>query len=82
MSQKHSFKNGDRVYHLALIDFLQEWNTQKKCERLIKTTLLGKNKENLSAIEPVKYAARFKRFCEKSVFVYQEDHSIIAKQGK
>ena len=54
---------------------LQEWNTQKKCERLIKTTLLGKNKENLSAIEPVKYAARFKRFCEKSVFVYQEDQS-------
>ena len=26
MSRKHCFMNGDRVYHLAIIDFLQEWN--------------------------------------------------------
>ena len=27
MSRKHCIINGDRVYHLALIDFLQEWNS-------------------------------------------------------
>ena len=26
MSRKHCFVNGKRVYHFAIIDYLQEWN--------------------------------------------------------
>jgi len=30
MSEKH-------IYHVAIIDYLQEWNASKKGERLLKT---------------------------------------------
>ena len=44
MSKRHCFLNGKRVYHLAIIDYLQEWNFAKKIERFTKTQLLGKDK--------------------------------------
>ena len=52
MSRRHCFVNGKRVYHFAIIDYLQEWNFAKKVERLTKTVLLGKDGATLSAIEP------------------------------
>ena len=52
MTKQHSFTHGNRIYHMAVIDFLQEWNLQKRGERFIKTTLMGKDPDNLSAIEP------------------------------
>ena len=52
MSRTHCLLNGERVYHVAIIDYLQTWNFNKKCERFMKTVLLGKNPDNLSAIEP------------------------------
>ena len=69
MSIKHCFVNSHRVYHIAIIDYLQEWNLNKKLERFTKTVLLGKNKENLSAIEPETYGKRFKSFMEKNVLL-------------
>ena len=59
MSEKHCFVNSPRIYHIAIIDYLQEWNLDKKLERLMKTVLLGKDKKSLSAIEPEAYATRF-----------------------
>ena len=56
MSLKHCFHSGNRVYHISLIDFLQEWNFSKKGERFMKTVLLGKDGPTLSAIEPNQYA--------------------------
>lgn len=56
------------VYHFALIDYLQEWNLNKKGERFMKTVLLGKDGPTLSAIEPQQYAQRFRRFAEEKVF--------------
>ena len=52
MSRRHCFVNGKRVYHFAIIDYLQEWNFAKKVERVTKTVLLGKDGSTLSAIEP------------------------------
>lgn len=26
MSRRHCFINGRRIYHIAIIDYLQEWN--------------------------------------------------------
>ena len=52
MSRKHCFIEGDMVYHVSLIDFLQLWNFNKKGERFLKTVLLGKDGPTLSAIEP------------------------------
>lgn len=56
MSLKHCFVSGNRVYHISLIDFLQEWNLNKKGERWMKTVLLGKDGPTLSAVEPVQYS--------------------------
>jgi len=54
---------------VSIIDYLQDWNLNKKAERFIKTTILSKNADLLSAIEPNTYAARFKKFMEKNVIV-------------
>ena len=69
MSKRHCFMNTPRVYHIAIIDYLQEWNLNKKLERFTKTVLLGKDKQNLSAIEPEQYSKRFRSFMEKNVLL-------------
>lgn len=33
-----------KMYHISIIDYLQEWNCNKKGERFLKTVILGKNK--------------------------------------
>jgi len=60
----HAFTNGDKTVHLAIIDYLQEWNLSKKLERLSKTVVLQKDGKSLSAINPDKYAKRFQFFME------------------
>ena len=52
MSLRHCFKSGGRVFHISIIDILQEWNLNKKSERFVKTYLMGKDGDKLSAIEP------------------------------
>ena len=54
---------------MAVIDYLQEWNLNKKAERFIKTKILLKNAKNLSAIEPNQYATRFADFVTQYVIV-------------
>ena len=66
---QHQFTKGERTVHLAIIDYLQEWNLNKKLERLSKTVVLQKDGESLSAIEPNKYAKRFQNFMERNIFV-------------
>ena len=68
MSRTHCFVSGDVVYHMAIIDFLQEWNFNKKGERCMKTVLLRKDPDTLSAIEPIRYSERFQAFCDKKIF--------------
>jgi len=63
------FYGEDMIYHISIIDYLQEWNLNKKGERFIKTVLLQKDGLGLSAIEPVQYANRFSHFMQMNVFV-------------
>ena len=42
-------------YHISLIDYLQEWNFNKKCERYAKIYFRSADPDGLSAIEPVAY---------------------------
>jgi len=69
MVSKHRFEHGPKIYHFAIIDYLQEWNFSKKAERVIKTCLRGKDGSTLSAIEPNAYARRFQAFMDSHVFV-------------
>ena len=68
LKKKHSFKSKNCIYHIAIIDYLQEWNLKKQAERLIKTKLMFKNGNGLSAIEPVDYSLRFYHFMQLNVF--------------
>jgi len=55
------------MYHISIIDYLQEWNCNKMGERFYKTKILRKNGKMLSAIEPKRYSYRFKKFVVKNV---------------
>ena len=52
-------QNKDHRMYLAIIDYLQTWTMNKKVERFSKVVFLNKNGDQLSAIEPNRYAARF-----------------------
>ena len=67
MSRKHCFISGPKLYHIAIIDYLQEWTVEKRLERLTKTLILKADGAALSAIEPGEYARRFKDFMERNL---------------
>ena len=48
----HVIKGKTETLHLSIIDYLQEWNLNKKVERAYKVHLLQKSGSGLSAIEP------------------------------
>lgn len=48
----HVIKGKTETIHLSIIDYLQEWNLNKKVERAYKVHLLQKSGSGLSAIEP------------------------------
>eukprot|EP00039_Didymoeca_costata_P019366 m.337252 g.337252 ORF g.337252 m.337252 type:complete len:867 (+) comp18085_c0_seq1:1154-3754(+) len=50
---------GESVYFFGIIDPLQEWDQSKRVEQTLKTTLLRKNKNSISAVEPNVYRERF-----------------------
>ena len=66
--EKHKFEEGTRTYHISIIDYLQEWNLNKKAERFVKTQWLRKDPDWISAVEPNLYAQRFKEFMTEVVF--------------
>lgn len=54
-------------YHFSIIDYLQEWNMSKKMERLGKGILHRNIYNQLSAVPPNQYQARFQKFMSESV---------------
>ena len=71
ISNTRTYPDG-RVYrqnfHVGVIDFLQDWNLDKKVERFSKHALFylkGKRKSDISAIPPKEYKLRFNNFIKK-----------------
>lgn len=52
------------MYHIAVIDFMQCWNTDKKCESLLKRVFKGRPKDLISCVPPEPYKQRFNRFID------------------
>lgn len=50
---------GPGLYFFGIIDILQEYNLQKKAERLAKTWLAFKDPDGISAVPPQPYCERF-----------------------
>lgn len=61
--------NAKVTYHISIIDYLQDWNLNKRSERFIKTVLLQKDSIGLSACEPKQYGRRFQHFMEMNVLL-------------
>lgn len=72
---RHKFlsDNEDFIYHLSIIDYLQDFNTDKILENHFKTILNKKDKELISAVNPSLYQSRFIEFMADTVIVNWED---------
>lgn len=51
--------SGPAVYHLGIVDFLQDWTFKKRLERAFKTYVTRKDPDGLSVMEPTAYKLRF-----------------------
>jgi hypothetical protein len=56
-------RNGKQAYHIAIIDFLQDWSLTKRLESAWKIS-----KGNISAVEPNWYQKRFEKFMINDIF--------------
>ena len=76
MNNRHTFlsKNCKFIYHLGIIDYLQDYHMEKQAENFLKETILGRSSEKdgeISAVHPSRYAPRFVRFMASNVIVDQ-----------
>lgn len=68
LASKHRFKDNSKVFHMAIIDYLQDWNANKKMELIAKSEILRNEPEIISAMHPTPYGDRFLSFMKKEVF--------------
>ena len=46
---------GNEIYHIGLIDYLQLWDSRKIIENCLKSRVLGRDNQSLSAVHPDLY---------------------------
>lgn len=71
--RRHKFlsKNGKFIYHVGIIDYLQDYSLGKQLENLWKQHIMMAGKM-ISAVNPYDYALRFLDFMRKNVIIDQE----------
>ena len=71
---RNVFLSEDRtmIYHIGIIDYLQEWNFSKKLERSIKVHILKRKGKLISAVEPTFYRTRFLDYM-RTIFKYNQE---------
>jgi 1-phosphatidylinositol-4-phosphate 5-kinase len=69
-TSRHKFisDDGKHIYHIGIIDYLQDFNIDKKGENLLKQYLMQAG-SGISAVPPPQYAQRFLRFMKDSVII-------------
>lgn len=68
-----SNSDGDKfIYHISIIDYLQNWTYKKRAENFLKSTFMNKDSQRLSAVEPIWYQERFMEFMVKQVCTVAE----------
>lgn len=67
---RHKFLGcqGRYIYHLGIIDYLQDYNIEKKLENFAKKQVYG---NMISAVPPANYALRYLRFMRDNVIIDQ-----------
>ena len=72
--------DGKEACHFGIIDYLQEWNFNKKVEALYKHHLKHKNKHKISAVPPEPYQKRFCQFIEDNILVSKKKQKVKKAQ--
>lgn len=67
------------IYHISIIDYLQDYNWDKKSENFLKRIWRG-NKAEISAVNPNHYARRFINFMANEVIL--PDHGLHKQYSK
>lgn len=82
IGQRHRYISSNRkfIYHIGIIDYLQTYNMEKQLESRIKTTLLGRSFNEISAIDPKPYAERFLGFMVDKVFIDGKEQKEVANK--
>ena len=70
--------DGMYLYHLGIIDYLQDFNINKKGENYFKGMI--DDATQISAVHPKPYAERFYKFMQETVVKNQKNHTPIAKK--
>jgi len=75
-ASRHMFlsSNLQYIYHISIIDYLQDYNLDKKGENFIKIILKGRKAE-ISAVPSVYYAKRYIDFMENEVILSDKKFS-------
>lgn len=68
---KYISNNGRFLYHIAIIDYLQAFDTEKKAENWIKVWVYNRKEYKISAVNPQLYRNRFFKFMRDQVIVDQ-----------
>lgn len=66
---KYLSRDGKYYYHISVIDFLQDWNFDKKGESFLKTNILCRDYSRMSAVSPQTYCNRFIKFMRDKVII-------------
>lgn len=68
LPHRYLSKGGRYIYHIAIIDYLQDFNLDKKLESALKT-VINKEGAQISAIEPHGYQRRYMKFMKEKVII-------------
>lgn len=73
---RHRFLSysGEYIYHIAIIDYLQEYNWDKRSEHYAKSIFRGRGAE-ISAVPPLRYMKRFIEFMGNEVIIDDKNRS-------
>lgn len=73
---RHRFLSysGEYIYHIAIIDYLQEYNLDKKGEHFVKSIFRGNGSE-ISAVPPDRYMKRYIEFMRNEVIIDDKNRS-------
>ena len=67
IAKAHCYTTDKKIFHIAIIDYLQGWTMSKRFERFSKMTFMGQDGATMSPINPNSYACRFMNFMETNM---------------
>ena len=67
-SGNHRYEDEGKIYHMAIIDYLQDYNYLKRAERFCVPLMTKAQKHTISVAKPAFYGDRFYQFLKRNLF--------------